>query len=61
MIRFSATFESGRVEGGVGTDGKWWFSFFTDNDGSYLSADVSDTWLRALLAFADAIDQKVAP
>lgn len=53
MIQLTLSFESGRVEAGVGLDGKWWFSFFTDTEGSYMSADVSEATLRSLLAFAD--------
>lgn len=53
-------FESGRVEAEVGNDGRWWFSFFTDSDGSYLSCDVSEDTLRSLIAFID-LPEKAQP
>lgn len=51
--KLSLGFESGRVEVGIGSDGRWWFSFYTDTEGSYLSADISEDTLRAFLAFID--------
>ena len=53
--KITVSFESGRIEfEQAGSLGSWYFSFFTDTEGSYMSCDVSEVVLRSLIAFIDA-------